>query len=127
MNLEEIIKTSHVIVHDGRYAYMKVSEAPESPVFMISRDNDEITVVAKEEQLNALDVLDANKWWKLLEIKVSAPFAAKGFLAAIAQTVADHDLIVLIISTFSKDYILVKEETSDKAIQALQDRGFIIE
>ena len=34
---------------------------------------------------------------------------------------------ILIVSTFSKDYIMIKEELLEKGIQALKNTGFPIE
>ena len=42
--LDETIKSSKVIVHDGRYAYLKAQETEINDHFLISKDNDEITV-----------------------------------------------------------------------------------
>ena len=55
------------------------------------------------------------------------PFVAKGFLAKVTNTIADKGLNVLIVSTFSNDYALVKEETHKIAIEVLKDIGFPIE
>jgi hypothetical protein len=49
------------------------------------------------------------KWFKLPEIKVSQPFVAKGFPEKVTGIVAGEGLNILIISTFSKDYALVRE------------------
>jgi len=125
-DLEEVIKTSTVIVHKERYAYLKSNVAPQAPCFMVSKDKDEVTVVCDELSMQNIPHTEAVKWFKLLEIKVSQPFVAKGFLAKVSKTVADEDLNILIISTFSKDYALVREETHIKAVEALQRAGFPI-
>lgn len=123
-NLNEIIKTSEVIIHEGRYAYLKAKEKPKGEHFMISQDKDEITVITEEKRISEIENDDSVKWFKLIEIKVSAPFIAKGFLAKVTKTIADKDLNVLMVSTFSKDYALVREETSKIAINALKEAGF---
>jgi hypothetical protein len=125
--LEEIIKTSSIIIHKGRYAYLKAESVPEGKHFMISRDETETTVVTEERFVESVPYKEAVKWFKLFEIKVSAPFIALGFLAKIAQTVADEGLNILIVSTFSKDYILVREETQERAASALAALGFPLE
>jgi len=122
--LNEIIRKSEVVVHKGKYAYLKAKEKPEGEHFLISQDKDEITIVTEENNINEIKYEDSVKWFKLLEIKVSAPFVAKGFLAKVTKTIADKDLNILIISTFSKDYALVREETSETAINALKEAGF---
>ena len=125
-NLNEIIKSSQVVVHKGRYAYLKTKERKIDNHFLISQDKDEITIVTEENNINKIKHEDIVKWFKLLEIKVSMPFIAKGFLAKVTKTIADKNLNVLIVSTFSKDYVLVKEETWETAVNSLKEVGFPI-
>lgn len=122
--LDEVIKSSHVIVHKGRYAYLKAQEGELKNHFLITQDKDEITVITKEENIANTKYEKAVKWFKLIEIKVSLPFLAKGFLAKITKTIADKNLNVLVVSTFSKDYILVKEEALEITVNALKKVGF---
>jgi len=122
--LSEIIKKSEAVMHKGRYAYLKAKEKSEGKHFLISQDKDEITVVTEEKNINEIEYEDSVKWFKLIEIKVSTPFVAKGFLAKVTKTIADKDLNVLIVSTFSKDYILIREEAWETAINALKEAGF---
>ncbi|MBU0460725.1 MAG: ACT domain-containing protein [Nanoarchaeota archaeon] len=125
-DLNEVIRTSKVILHEGRYAYLKANENEIKDHFLITKDKDETTIITEEENLDKVKFEKDVKWFKLVEIKVSAPFVAKGFLAKITKTIADKNLNVLVVSTFSKDYILVREETWEIAIKALEDVGFPI-
>ena len=126
-DLDEIIKSSKIIVQPGKYAYLKTKFKPEFNCFLIVQDDEEITVVVDEKNISQVSHEDEVKWFKLLKIKVSMPFVAKGFLAKVTKTIADKGLNVLIVSTFSNDYVLVKEETHKIAIEALKDIGFPIE
>ena len=45
--LNEVIKASPVLVHRGRYAYLKGQEKELKNHFLISQDNDEITIVTE--------------------------------------------------------------------------------
>jgi hypothetical protein len=126
-DLNEVIRTSSVVVRRGRYAYLKAgSETDLADHFLIARDQDETTVVTEEANLPETSFEEDVKWFKLIEIRVSQPFVAKGFIARVTQAIAERDLNVLVVSTFSKDYFLVREETSETAIAALQDLGFPI-
>jgi len=127
LKLEEVIKTSKVLVHKGRYAYLKGTQEPVGNHFLVSKDKDEITIVTDEKNVNDVKFTESVKWFKLIEIKVSLPFVAKGFLAKVTKTITDKNLNVLVVSTFSKDYILVREETYEVAVEALKKVGFPIE
>jgi len=124
-NIDKIIATSQVVVHAGRFAYLKAKEMT-GKFFMVAHDEDEITIVVEEKDLTQ-DYVESVKWFSLIEIKVSMPFIAKGFLAKVTDAIAKAGLNILAISTFSKDYILVREESKDDAIRALKDIGFPIE
>ena len=127
-SLQEVIKSSKVIIHKGKYAYLKAKESSSlDRHFLVSQDQDEITIVTEEKNVENVKYEEEVKWFKLIEIKVSLPFLAKGFLANVTKTVADKDLNILVVSTFSKDYILVREETHEIAVEALKEAGFPVE
>lgn len=124
--LKNIIKSSSYILHEGRYIYAKVKSEPSlNEHFMVSKDNDEITVVTTEEKIEKLDLIERNKDdYALIELKVSIPFYSVGFLATVSSAIAEKGMNILMISTYSKDYILVRQEHSEKAIQTLTALGF---
>ncbi len=123
-SLSKIIKESKIIVREGRYAYLKTKQKQPKNYFMVSKDNDEVTIVAEEEDIPQIKYQKIEKWFKLFEIKVSVPFLGVGFLAKIAKAIAGKKLNILIISTFSKDYILIRESKYKNAVKALQELGF---
>ena len=125
-SLDEEIKNSKIIVRRGRYAYLKAKEKPVGNHFLISEDQDEITVITEEKNITQVKYTEEVKWFKLLEIRTTHPFLVKGFLAKISKTIADAGLNILIISTFSKDYILIREEDERAAVQVLESIGFTI-
>ncbi|MEU1847921.1 ACT domain-containing protein [Streptomyces sp. NPDC019990] len=61
---------------------------------------------------------------RAFRLRVSKPFAAPGFLAAACTAVADRDIAVLVISTFTYDYVFVRAERVADAEAALRERGF---
>ena len=124
MKLEEVVRSSQVIVRDGRYAYFKAKGKQSGDHFLVAQDKDEVTIVTEEGNLESVNYDSAEKWFKLIEIQVSAPFVATGFLAKVTGTIAHKNLNLLVVSTFSKDYILVREEEHEIALQALSEAGF---
>lgn len=125
--LQGIIKSSTFEILDGVYVYCKVSKKPQGDHFFVSQDKDEITVVTTGDKLSDLDLIERNKEnYKLIALNVSAPFNAAGFLATVSGAIAREDIVVLIVSTYSKDYILIKEGNLDKVTKVLKDLGFQI-
>ena len=128
MDLQEAIPKSIATVMKGTYVYVKTNELEKPDIhFMVSKDKDEITVITKKENLEKLKVLEIVGNYKLIEFKPAVPFQTVGFLAKIAEVIASQGMNILIISTFSKDYIMLKEECCEKGLQALKGTGFPIE
>lgn len=121
--INEVIKTSKVVIHQGRYIYLKTTDKNLSNHFFVSQDKDEITIVTEEKNLSNVKYSDSVRWFKLIEIKLSVPFL-QGFLSRVIKPIADAGYNTLIISTFSKDYILTKEKNIKDVINILRQMGF---
>lgn len=109
----------------GDYFYAKVNgESSIDGHFMIAKDGDETTVVTEERNLSKLAVIEKNgNAWKLIALKLTKPFVA-GTLAAINTACAKNGLNNLVVSTYSKDYLLVKKSQLKKVKSALSNLGF---
>lgn len=125
-DIQKIIEQSKFVVHEGRFLYLKVKNAPDiDQHFLITKDADEITVITKEENLTNLEVIEKNKdIYGLVELKVSLPFYSVGFLASVSSALAKEEMNILIVSTYSKDYILVKQDRLNDAVKTLITLGF---
>ena len=92
---------------------------------MVAREEDEITVVTKEENLAGLDVLDLNAdGWLLLAIDCANPFYCVGFIAKVSAVLSGAGFDILVISTFSRDLVFVKEDDGSRAAELLRQIGF---
>lgn len=125
-NLNDEIQLSEVFVHPGRYAYLQTDKQILGDHFLITKDADEITIVTEEKNIDSINFSKETKRFKLFEIKPNTPFLTVWFIAAITKAIADKGLNVLVVSTYSKDYVLVREETNDQARDALKELWFKI-
>ena len=92
---------------------------------MVTRDRDEITVVTREENMDSLDLIKQNKdFYVLIALNVSIPFYSVGFLATVSTAIASAGMNILIVSTYSKDYIMVRYDSCEKAQEVLLGLGF---
>jgi hypothetical protein len=87
----------------------------------ITRTDDELSIVCSED--TAADWAKVDKPWRA--IKVHGPFAfdQTGVLASFLSPLASASIGIFAASTFDTDYILVKSENLEPAIQALQSVG----
>jgi hypothetical protein len=93
---------------------------------LICRDDKEITVVTTQAGLADLVVKAQNQeQWRLLVINCANPFYCVGFLQSIASAMTDAGLDILLVSTFSRDYVFVKNQQTDQAVAVLLDIGFV--
>jgi hypothetical protein len=122
--LAEVIRASQVVLHPERFAYLQVEARPPGAPFLIVEDRDEVTVVVREDDVDGTPYLAREGWYRLLEVRVAQPFTAVGFLASITDAIAARGLNVLVVSTFSKDYLLVRDASVQSAIEALRGLGF---
>ena len=123
--LKKIIQSSNFKILDGIFVYVKVNSIPSGEHFMVTRDTDEITVVTKENKLGELDIIERNKDdYRLIALNVSVPFYSVGFLSTVSSAIAKEGMNVLIVSTYSKDYIMVREDKLNKAREVLVSLGF---
>jgi hypothetical protein len=127
-DINTIIRESTFEIQSGRYVYAKVANIPSTGNhFMVSKDADEITVVTKEENLNTVDLVEKNKdFYTLISLNVSVPFYSVGFLATVTNAIAKAGMNILVISTYSKDYILVQENCTEKVKNILLKLGFTL-
>lgn len=92
---------------------------------MITRDTYEMTVVTQEEHLGDVDVLDMNAdRWLLLAIDCANPFYCVGFIAKISAALSGAGMDILVVSTFSCDWVFVKESDGPRAAELLLQEGF---
>lgn len=121
----EMFGKSTFSISKEKYIYAKVKEIPPvSDHFMISKDKDETTVVTEEKNLSFLQVIEKNNnLWRLVSLNFHTPFMA-GTLATINSACAENGLNNLIISTYSRDYIIIKDSQAEKVREVLKKLGF---
>ena len=125
--LQKTIEQSPFVLHPLRYAVLQVAECSNpQPHFLVTHEAEEISVITTEDKLEMLtpQILKQQRWFRLLEFKMSTPFETPGFLAAIASKLASHQLNILLVSTFSKDWLLLREEDLETGLSSLQELGF---
>lgn len=107
------------------YIYAKVEKYPISNHhFFVSQDKDEITVVTQDKNATELSIIEKNEnFWRLVSVNLETPFMA-GTLAVINTACAEKGLNNLVVSTYSKDYILVKESQARAVADVFLSLGF---
>ena len=98
----------------------------ESPFVFTGSTDEEKSLVCPTE-LVPQNTVKRDDGWKVLRINGMLDFSLVGVLARISTILAENSIGIFAVSTFNTDYIFVKKCNFDKAIQALEDAGFIFE
>jgi uncharacterized protein len=62
--------------------------------------------------------------WKGFRVEGTLDFSLIGILAKLTGILAEHKISVFAVSTFNTDYVLVKSEQLEQAVQALETGGY---
>lgn len=92
--------------------------------FLSITDN-EISYVCPSEH-EPVNIRKAERGWRAMRIEGTLDFALIGILASITSILADAGISVFAISTYDTDYILVKSDCLNKAIDVLEGAGYNI-
>lgn len=124
--LQEVIEASWFTIGDGVYVYTKVRQVTHvQDHLMIINDGEEITIVTRQENVQQLDLIEANKEkWRLINIRCGNPFYCAGFIAYITSSLAARGIDIVITSSYSNDLVLVMEKDLSESIQVLIENGF---
>lgn len=61
-----------------------------------------------------------------MRIEGTLDFSLIGILARIADILAEHKISIFAISTYNTDYILVKKDHLDEALDLLRQNGYTV-
>ena len=98
---------------------------PTSGFVATTRTTRELSIVCDARNIPA--TVRTEPGWRALEVAGPLDFALTGVLASLAGPLAQAGIPIFAISTFDTDYILVKSDTLDRAIAALEDARHTIE
>ena len=90
----------------------------------ITRTEEELSVVCPEAHVP--QGVKRETGWRALKVEGPLDFSLTGILTSLTAPLAKEKVSVFAISTYDTDYLLVKEEQLEKAIQALGEEGYEI-
>lgn len=94
--------------------------------FFIGKTDEEVSLVCLTEDTPA-DTTERDDGWKGFRIQGVLDFSLIGILSKISSILAENKIGIFAVSTYNTDYILVKEENFDKALEVLAEAGYEID
>ncbi len=95
--------------------------AMQRPFFSISKTADELSIVC--DQNSVPPGVEHESGWQALKVQGPLDLSLTGILASLANPLASAGINIFAISTFETDYLLVKENNFERAIEALTKAG----
>ncbi|MBN1857563.1 MAG: ACT domain-containing protein [Dehalococcoidia bacterium] len=99
--------------------------ATRGPFSSITRTAHELSVVCPEAGVP--EGVKKEGGWKVLMVQGPLDFSLTGVLASLTGPLAREGISVFALSTYDTDYLLVKKEQLEKAVQVLRVDGYDVE
>lgn len=72
------------------------------------------------------NVIERDDGWKGFRIQGILDFSLIGILSKIADVLAKNSISIFAISTYNTDYVLIKKESYQRALDILEYSGYVI-
>lgn len=118
----DYLKQSTVKIWPGQFAVVK-SKVLKPNCFASIVDRNEITLIQKEEDIDPGTALKMEKGWRILTFDTVLPFELTGFLAAVSTALAVDQIPIFVISAYSTDHFLIKNENLPQTLNVLRKIG----
>ena len=96
----------------------------QSPCFL-GLAGDEVSLVC-ETRSAPRDAVERDDGWRAFRVSGTLDLSLVGVLRGIADVLADIGVPVFVVSTYDTDYVLVKEGSLDRALDALSAAGYTV-
>lgn len=114
-----------------KFSICKLKQIPPtstSDFVFYARTDEEISMVCETDKVPR-DLLEENSSddWRAFRIAGTLDFSLTGILSRISKILADNSIGIFAVSTFNTDYILVKEENFNRALDILVESDYEVE
>lgn len=93
--------------------------------YFIGKTDEELSLVCKTEN-TPKNISEREDGWRGFRIQGVLDFSLIGILSRLSGILAEHEIGIFAVSTYNTDYILVKEENFNRALEVLVLEGYIV-
>lgn len=93
--------------------------------YFIGKTDKELSVVCKSEN-TPKNTIARDDGWRAFRIQGILDFSLIGILSRLSGILAENKIGIFAVSTYNTDYILVKSEDFDRAMDILSGAGYIV-
>ena len=114
---------------DCKLTVCKVTEVSsinlESDYYFIGKTDEEVSLVCKTED-TPMNTIEREDGWRGFRIQGVLDFSLIGILSKLSGILAEHKIGIFAVSTYNTDYIFVKEENFEHALNVLAAEGYTV-
>lgn len=114
---------------DHKLTVCKVADLSEvdmnAEFYFIGKTDEELSLVCKTENVPQ-HTTERDDGWKGFRIQGVLDFSLIGILSKLSGILADHKIGIFAVSTYNTDYILVKDENFERALDVLASEGYTV-
>ena len=114
---------------EHRLSVCKVSDVSaidlKSDFFFLGKTDEELSLVCKTDEIPSKTTAREDGW-RGFRIQGVLDFSLIGILSELSGILAEHRIGIFAVSTYNTDYILVKEENYERALEVLTMAGYSV-
>ena len=96
-----------------------------SDFYFIGKTDEELSLVCKTEDTPS-KTIERDDDWRGFRIQGVLDFSLIGILSKLSGILAEHKIGIFAVSTYNTDYILVKKENFERALDVLASEGYTV-
>ncbi len=93
--------------------------------YFIGRTDEEISLVCRTED-TPKNTIERDDGWRGFRIQGVLDFSLIGILSKISGILAENRIGIFAVSTYNTDYILVKKDNYERALEVLSEAGYTV-
>ncbi|WP_432630301.1 ACT domain-containing protein [Brotaphodocola sp.] len=97
----------------------------DAPYCFIEKTEEENSLVCMTENVPS-NTVERDDGWRAFRIQGILDFSLIGILAKIAGILAENQISIFAVSTYNTDYVFIKKENYEKALEVLAHEGYTI-
>ena len=119
-------------VLSGSWAVARLAPLAPVPVWalepcalaVVARTSEELSIVCPEERVPT-DV-QAERGFRAIAVEGPVPLDVTGLMASLASALAGAEISIFPVATYDTDYVLVRWQRLERAIDALRSAGWVV-
>ena len=112
---------------EGRFTVCRFADISEVDLereyCFAAKTDEEISLVCRTSDVPE-HPLQREDGWRAFRLQGELDFSLIGILAGISSLLAEAGIGIFVVSTYRTDYVLVKEEAFERALQVLEQAGY---